>query len=627
MCGICGIYNLDKRPVKESSILRMRDIMSYRGPDDKGMIIRGELGLGHRRLSIIDLSHAAHQPFTNEDNNLWLVFNGCIYNYKELRHELELTGRHRFKSNSDTEVIIHAYEEWAEGCLKKFIGMFAFAIYDTKLKRLFLARDPFGIKPLYYAKLGNSFVFASEIKSIMQYNKNKSLNLEAIADYLTFQYTLGDKTFFKGVKKLLPGHFMFITESGLTSKKYWDITFNIDFKKSPQDFKKELLFLLEDSIRLQTRSDAPLGAHLTGGIDTAAIVCLASNFINHPLKTFIAGFKEGGVYDDTSWGRITSEFANTKHFEIFPSHEDFKTYFSSIIWHLDEPVAGSGIFGQYMVAKLASKKVKVVLGGQGADEMIGGYARYYLLYLDRLLKNDIIGKSENLSLSKDALLHNFGQLKEYHLLTTDFLQDRTGSLADERYFKLIKRCDDLDSTLTPRIMKELNGYSPFLAFKQIFNKDNNIDLLDKVLYYEIKAWLPALLQVEDRLSMAFSLESRVPFLDCRIANLLFSMPVDIKFNGGRMKYILREAIKGVIPEKIRRRNDKIGFPVPITQWFKSPLDDFVKDLLLSKKSRNREIFNQESVEKAINNNSEFNRELWGFICLEAWFRAMIDNQI
>ena len=238
MCGICGIYNLDKRPVKKSSILSMRDIMSYRGPDDKGVIICDGLGLGHRRLSIIDLSSAAHQPFSNEYHNLWLVFNGCIYNYKELRHELELTGRHCFKSNSDTEVIIHAYEEWAEGCLKKFVGMFAFAIYDTKLKRLFLARDPFGIKPLYYSKIGNSFVFASEIKSIMQYRKDKAVDLEAVSDYLTFQYILGDKTFFKSVKKLLPGHFMFIVEDGLKIKKYWDVTFNVDFKKSPQDFKK-----------------------------------------------------------------------------------------------------------------------------------------------------------------------------------------------------------------------------------------------------------------------------------------------------------------------------------------------------------------------------------------------------
>ena len=625
MCGICGIYNLDKAPVEEGSILRMRDIMSYRGPDDKGMIIRGELGLGHRRLSIIDLSHAAHQPFTNEDNSLWLVFNGCIYNYKELRHELELTGSHRFKSNSDTEVIIHAYEEWAEECLKKFIGMFAFAIYDTKLKRLFLARDPFGIKPLYYAKLGNSFVFASEIKSIMQYNKNKSLNLEAIADYLTFQYTLGDKTFFKGVKKLLPGHFMFITESGLTSKKYWDITFNIDFKKSPQDFKKELLFLLEDSIRLQTRSDAPLGAHLTGGIDTAAIVCLASNFINHPLKTFIAGFQEGDIYNDTVYGKITSIFANTKHFEIFPDHGSFEAYLSKIIWHLDEPVAAPGVFGQYMVAKLAHKEVKVVLGGQGADEMMGGYVRYYLLYLERLLHKNIIGNSENLALEIKNLLPNLDQLKNYQQLTAGFFQDGLFDSVDKSYFRLIQRGSDLDLILTNEHIKKLNSYSSFQSFQEIFNKNSNIELLDRVLFYEMKAWLPALLQVEDRMSMAFSLESRVPFLDHRIVDLLFSMPVNIKFNGGRIKYILREALKGIIPEEIRCRKHKVGFPVPFSQWMRGPLKNFAKNLLLSKRSIDRGIFRPEAVKRAIDNSSTFDRELWGIMCLETWFRVMIDD--
>lgn len=626
MCGICGIYNLDKAPVDKGTLLKMRDIMIHRGTDDEGVILcDGNLGLGHRRLSIIDISPAGHQPFSNEDNSLWLVFNGCIYNYRELRYELELIGRHRFKSNSDTEVIIHAYEEWKEECLNRFNGMFAFAIYDLKKKRLFLARDPFGIKPLYYTKFGNTFVFASEIKSILQYNKIKVLNLEAVADYLTFQYVLGDKTFFQGIKKLLPGHFMSIGPSNLVIKKYWDITFNTDLNKPLDRFKDELLSLLRDSVRLQINSDVPLGAYLSGGIDTASIVCLASDFINHPIKTFTAAFQEGGIYNDTAYGRITSTFANTQHFEIFPNHSDFEVYLPKIIWYLDEPVAAPGVFGHYMVAKLASQEIKVVLGGQGADEMMGGYTRYYLLYLERLLRKNIIGNSEHLTLKIEDLLPNLSQLKNYRQLVSDFFQDGLFGPVDERYFKLIKRSENLNSILTDKYIERLNGYSPFRSFQEMFNKNDNIELLDRVLLYEMKVWLPALLQVEDRMSMAFSLESRAPFLDRRIADLLFSMPAHIKFNGGRIKYILREALKGIIPEEVRCRQDKIGFPVPISQWLNGALKDFSRSLLLSKRSINRGIFKPEAVKEAVNNNSEFNRELWGLICLETWFRVMMDS--
>ena len=625
MCGICGIYNLDKRHIDKKILIKMRDIMIHRGPDHEGMAIHKHLGLGHRRLSIIDLSSMANQPFYNEDNTLCLVFNGCLYNYKELRQEIESTNKHKFKSNSDAEIIIHAYEEWNEACLNKLNGMFAFAIYDLKKKKLFLARDPFGIKPLYYAQFGKAFVFASEIKSILQYRKVKEVNYQAIADYLTFQYVLGKKTFFQGVNKLLPGHFMIIDESRLEVRKYWDITFNKDYSKSFDEFKDELFILLKDSVYLQTRSDVPLGAYLSGGIDTSAIVCLASKLMKQQIRTFSTAFKEGGIYNDTQHARITSDFVNSQHFEVFPNYEDFKMYLPKIIWHLDEPVAAPGVFGHYMLAKLAHQNVKVILGGHGADEIMGGYVRYYLLYLERLLYKDIIGVSENLGIKTKDLISNLGQLKNYQQLVSDFFQKGLFGPVDMRYFRLIKKSDNLNSILTEDCRERMNNYLPFNYFQTLFNTNDNIDLFDKILSYEMKNLLPALLQVEDRMSMAFSLESRVPFLDTRIAELLFSMPVNMKFKAGRLKYILREAVRGVIPEEVRCRQDKIGLPVPISKWFKGPLREYCKDTLLSKRSLDRGIFKPEVVKEALCGGSEFNRAIWGLMCMETWFRVMIDN--
>jgi len=620
MCGICGVCLKEER-VNREKLLKMRDIMTYRGPDDKGLFVDDNIGLGHRRLNIIDLK-TGHQPMTNEDGSIIIVYNGEIYNYIELK-ENYLKDKHTFKTKSDTEVIIHLYEDYGYDCVNMLNGMFAFAILDKRKNLLFLARDPFGIKPLYYKFKDGDFLFASEIKAILEYENTKAEpDYKSIYDYLTFQYVLGEKTFFKGIRKLQPGHYIVFSEDRLNIKKYWDVLESYDFSKNEEEFADELYTLLKDSVRIQLRSDVPLGAHLSGGIDTGAAVCLASNISDNTIKTFTAGFEEGGIYDDTYFAKITSQFAGTDHYEIFPDYNDFISIFDKLMWHLDEPVAAPGLFPQYCVSKLASEKVKVVLGGQGSDETIGGYTRYYIIYLEQAIK-EAIYKTNSLHIPLEDLIKNLYQLKKYKPLLSFYFKENLFGEPDERYFRLIDRLEHKDELLTGDFLSEVKGYSSFEEYRKIFNK-YDFELLNKILYYELMAWLPALLQVEDRMSMACSLESRVPFLDKRIAELAFKIPSNIKFKNGITKYILRKSLNGKIPDEILWRTDKLGFPVPLKEWFDSVLRKFINDKLLSEKSLNRGIFKPDKIKGMIEGEKKFDRSLWGMLCIESWFENFVD---
>jgi len=636
MCGICGVHST-KLPPDRDRLLKMRDIIQYRGPDDCGIFMEDEIGLAMRRLSVIDLD-TGHQPMSNEDDSIVIVMNGEIYNYIELR-ENGLRDRHQFKTKSDTEVILHLYEDHGPDCVKYLNGMFAFALWDKRKKILMIARDPFGIKPLYYKFNSDSreFLFASEIKSILKYQQSRaSLNVTSLYDYLTFQYVLGEKTLFEGVSKLMPGHYMIISENEPAGRitKYWDVECNYDFNRSEDDFADELCSLLEDSVRLQLRSDVPLGAHLSGGVDTGALTSIASGMMEENgnssgrLKTFTAGFKEGGIYDDHEFAGITSSFCKSDHFIAYPTADDFEREFTRLMWFLDEPVAAPGLFPQYFVSKLAKENVTVVLGGQGSDEMLGGYTRYLILYLEQALKKSIAGSSNyDLHIPLADLLPNLPQLNKYQPLMSHYFKEGLFGEPDERYFRLILRNENISELLSPEIREMAKGYDPFDSFREIFNAKPEFELLNKVLYFEIKAWLPALLQVEDRMSMAWSLESRVPFLDTRIAELAFSMPSNIKFKGGITKYILRKALKGKLPESILWRQDKLGFPVPLKQWFKNDLNSFLKDKMLNSTALNRNIFRKEKIEAQLSGNqeSEFDRTLWGMLCMETWFSIFMDG--
>lgn len=627
MCGIAGIAFLNKE-VSKNTLINMNRAIAHRGPDGEGYHIDGNIGLAHKRLSIIDLE-GGRQPMTNEDETIWITYNGEIYNYFELRQELIQKG-HKIKTYSDTEVIIHAYEEYGDECLEKFNGMFAFVIWDSNKGEIFAARDRFGVKPFYYYKDKEKFIFASEIKSILASELvKKEVNYEGINDYIVFQFTLGKKTLFKKIYKLEPGFCLKLdvnNEMNLKLKRYWDLTFNYDTYHTEDYFVDKLMYLIGDATKIRLRSDVPLGSHLSGGLDSSTVVCLASEFLGkNGLKTFTGAFREGKEYDETEYAKIVSRFANTEYHEVMPNSEDFQHTIEELIYYLDEPGAGPGVFPQYFVSKLASEHVKVVLGGQGGDEIFMGYARYLVAYLEECIKGAIYqtADKDKYAVSLDSIIPNLPMLKTYQPMLQNFWKEGLFAEQDARYYHLIDRSEGMRQLFNPEIL-DYEGYSTFESFREIFNKEDAHSYVNKMMYFDIKSSLPALLQVEDRTSMAVGIESRLPLLDYRIAELLATIPPIVKFKGGKSKALFKDAIKNIIPSEILNRKDKMGFPVPLVQWYGGPLKDYVREILLSERTKNRGIYNIEEVEKEINKEGKFSRVIWGLLCLELWFRKFMD---
>lgn len=629
MCGIAGLVIFDDK-VSIEQLRVMADSISHRGPDGEGFYLDRNVGLAHKRLSIIDPT-GGHQPMTNEDKTLWITYNGAVYNYLELRQTLIQKG-HKIMTYCDTEVILHAYEEWGETCLQKFNGMFSFVIYDNQNKKLFAARDRFGVKPFYYYADNHKFIFASEIKAILASGMvNREANFEGINDYIVFQFTLGEKTLFKNIKKLEPGCFLRIDLNDANYLKYeisqyWDLQFNYDTYHTEDYFVDKLKFLIEDSVKIRLRSDVPLGSHLSGGLDSSTVACIASDLLGrNGLKTFTGAFSEGKEYNETEYAKVASEYAGTEYNEIILNSRDFLDSIKDIIYYLDEPGAGPGVFPQYYVSKHASQHVKVVLGGQGGDEIFLGYARYLVAYLEECLKGSIdeTVDKDKYAVTLDSIIPNLPMLKTYRPMLQNFWKEGLFSSQDERYFRLIDRSEGMS-----RIFK-LNGfsqndYSPFENFRQIFNKGSLPSYVNKMMYFDIKGSLPALLHVEDRTSMAVGLESRLPLLDYRIAELFASIPPNIKFRGGKTKALFKDSVRNVVPAQILNRKDKMGFPVPLTEWYKDGLKDFISDILLGSTTRQRGIYHIEEIERVMKAESKFSRVTWGLLCLELWFRAFID---
>jgi len=566
---------------------------------------------------------------SNEDSSIWLVQNGEIYNYLELRREL-LTDGHRFKTNCDTEVILHLYEKYGPDCVYKLNGMFAFAIWDNRKKILFLARDRLGIKPLYYYNNGKNFIFASEIKAILAEGTAKvEVNYAGIIDYLTFQFCLGDKTFFKGIKKLPPGHIIIISNKKIKIKRYWKLDFTIDTYHTEEYFAEKLMMLIEDAVRFRLRSDVPVGAHLSGGTDSSTVTCIASSLLDTNLKTFTGRFKEGKEYDESYFARKVSEFADTIYYEVVLSPKDFIDSFPNLIYFMDEPAAGPGLFPQYFVSKLASKNVKVVLGGQGGDEIFGGYTRYLIAYLEECLKGAIFEtqKKDKFVVTFESILPNLPYLKRYIPMLQYFWREGLFEEADRRYFRLIRRDIELKNLLSEEFINfPPNNYNPFEEFQKIFNQPNLGSLFNKMTNFDMQTLLPALLQVEDRTSMGVSLESRVPLLDHRVAELAASIPPTIKFKGGSLKYIFKRAIKNIVPKEIINRKDKMGFPVPLSEWYNKQLKNFLKDVLLDESVKRRGIFKVKNIEKELFVERKYGRKIWGLLCLEMWFKIFVDGK-
>lgn len=623
MCGIAGIAHRNwDRAVDEALLRAMTDTMHYRGPDDSGIWLGQGVGLGHRRLSIIDIA-GGHQPMTAGDSGLWITYNGEIYNYLELREELSAEG-YEAVSRSDTEVLLQMYQRHGKDCLHRLNGMFAFAIWDSRQRRLFAARDRLGIKPFYYVQMADVLLFASEIKALLQHPQVRAeIDYEALQDYLDLQYCLGDKTLFKGIKRLLPGQYLTWCDGALAIETYWDLSF------APAErpgHSEELLALLRDAVRLRLRSDVPVGTHLSGGLDSSAIACLAAPQLDAPLSVFTGGFAVAERYDESRYARIVAESLGAQYYQVFPSATDLADSFVDMVYYLDEPVAGAAVFPQYFLSKLAARHVKVVLGGQGGDELFCGYTRYLIGYVESCLQKAIYGQAplvgdESLSHIEDSLTYLRGFEPTMQKLFASDLFAAPGA----RYYRLLQRSQDMEGILADDSWREV-GYSTSEAFCAEFDGVQSDHLIDRMLYIDIKNHLQSLLHLEDRTSMAASLESRLPLLDYRIVEYALAQPAAHRFAGGRPKHLLKEAVRGVVPDAIVERKDKMGFPVPIFEWFGGELKEYVEDILLGQRTHARGFFDMASVERSVRSEKPFGRTVWGLLSLELWFRQFFDGR-
>jgi asparagine synthase (glutamine-hydrolysing) len=627
MCGIAGFVNVRRRPVASSqrTLDVMNDLQRHRGPDGVGSWIHPDqhVGLAHRRLSIIDLTDFAAQPMTNGRGD-WIAFNGEIYNYIELREEI---GESCFRTKSDTEVILRAYEKWGRDCVTKLRGMFAFALWDERRGELFCARDRFGIKPFYYAQVGDVFYFASEAKALMPFLPSIETDLEALKEYLYFQLCLNGKTLFKGVRELPPAHTMTPSSGSLKPTRYWQVYYDVDFDHTERYFEKELTARLIDSVDVHTRADVPIGAYISGGLDSSGVACLATRNGGDGFEGFTGKFAIGDKYDESKYARAVAEAQGFPLYEVDIGVEDFIENIRKVAYHMDYPVAGPGSFPQYMVSKLAATRRKVVLGGQGGDEIFGGYARYLVAYFEQCIKSAIDGTAQggNFIVTYESIIPNLVTLREYKPMLQEFWRDGLFDAVDKRYFRLINRAPSLGDEVRWDL---LEGHDVYESFRSIFIADNvkKESYFDSMTHFDFKTLLPALLHVEDRVSMAHGLESRVPFLDHSIVEFAATMPSNVKFKDGRMKHVLRNAIEPLLPDAVKNRKDKMGFPVPLAEWMRGPAKGFVLDVLSAKNALQREAIDNRSVVAKLDAEPQFSRKLWGLLSLELWQQEFHDRQ-
>jgi asparagine synthase (glutamine-hydrolysing) len=627
MCGIAGQISLKNNPIESlgNHLSTMSRLLSHRGPDGSGEWCHSKqhVGLSHSRLSIIDLSEDAAQPMTDRTGN-WVVFNGEIYNYLELRVEL---GIDNFVSQSDTEVILFAYHKWGVDCVNHLKGMFAFALWDEAEQRLFCARDRFGIKPFYYTVIDDVFYFASEAKALMPFLPDIATDKHALAEYLTFQYTIGEQTLFKHVKQLLPAHHLIVSNGNLRIDRYWDVYFEIDFDHTASYFESHLRELLDDSIRMHLRSDVAVGSYVSGGIDSSLIHILAHEQHSENYLGFHGKFTDYPGYDESHYAYSAINKTGGDLNVINITSVDLENHFSDVIYHLDFPVAGPGSFSQFMVSKLASEHLKVVLGGQGGDEIFGGYARYVVAYFEQCIKAAIDGnyKDGNFVVTIESIVQNLDLLREYKPLIKEFWREGLFDPVDERYFRLVDRSTDMQDEIA---WDELDKSQVFNNFQSIFNNLANVRkeaYFDKMTHYDFKSLLPALLHVEDRMSMAHGLESRVPLLDHKLVEFAATIPADIKFKSGNMKLLLKTAFSGKLPPEIVNRRDKMGFPVPLKEWFAGELRDYAHDILNDMASKNRPFINSNTVIKNFGKEASFSRKTWALMSLELWYQQFHDK--
>ncbi len=611
MCGICGIYGKESGR-DEVIIKKMIAVLGHRGPDGSGFYIDENVSLGHARLSIIDLSEKGRQPMANEGKTVWISVNGEIYNFKELRDELEKKG-HQFHSKSDSEVIVHAYEEYGLDFVKKFNGMFAFALYDKEKNRLILARDPIGEKPLYYYYNGKELIFASEIKAILEVGVKKELDETTLYNYLSYQYSLGKRTFFKNIEKVLAGNMIVLENGNLTVQKYWDIKENL-IEESDDYFIKKLRELLENSIKLRMVADVPVGYFLSGGIDSSAVVALARQYSDEKFHTFSVGFE---TFSELKYAKIVSQYLKTTHHELVITADMVASDIPKIAWHYDEPVGDVAIINNYYLSKEAAKHVKVVLAGEGGDELFGGYPNYKkgLKYFDFFsssrLQGNIAKAFLNLIPQKGDLYSSGNKLNRI----VSFFCQPTFERAHWYTMRDMTR-EEISYLTNVDYLNDENSYTPSLEMKNPLNK---------MLAIDCKNLLPEkFLMKADKATMANSVEERLPLLDKELIEFAFSVPANLKIRNGKEKHILREAAKELLPEEIINR-PKQGFGTPVDKWLLDPsLQKMISKTLLGGNLVG-EIFKKDKIQSLVKNLERGNvyraRTIWMIFALELWHQT------
>lgn len=632
MCGICGVYHYsDQKPVGEPLLQDMLRLIFHRGPDDEGVHIDGEMGFGMRRLSIIDLA-GGKQPIFNEDGRIVLVFNGEIYNYRELAAGLRQRG-HTLKTESDTEVIVHLYEEYGEACVHHLRGMFAFAVWDKRQRQLFIARDRLGIKPLYYTQTSAGLVFGSEIKAILQHPEVEArLDPAALGHFLSLKYVPSPQTMFAGISSLPPGHSLTCGQSGVTLKQYWDLSFTENGgteagggKRSEAAYAEELEALLQESIGLHLRSDVPFGAFLSGGLDSSLIVALMSRVLSDPVKTFSVGFERvAHEADELPYARLVAQRYGAEHHEVVIGPKDFIDLAEKVVWHLDQPIADQATAATYMVSELASRHVKMVLTGEGGDELFAGYARYAGERLSPFFRH-LPTSAKSIALAMSARLPGLrGPKIAMHALCQP---DEAARFTN--WFPLFNH-DTKKSLLSAEFARELDGHATESIFAEQLAHTDATSPLNRMLYVDTKLWLSDFLLLRgDKLSMAHSLEARVPLLDHKLAEFAASLPPHLKLNRLTRKYLLKKVGKTMLPPEIVSRK-KQGFPIPIAQWFRQEARPFMRELLSPTAIKKRGLFDVAYVDGLLKEHktgfADHSSLLWGLASLEIWHRQFIDSR-
>lgn len=627
MCGICGKLNFDREnPVSQSLLKAMTDTIVHRGPDDDGYYFSGHIGLGFRRLSIIDLA-GGHQPLSNENGTVWIAFNGEIYNYQELRDQLIAKG-HVFRTKSDTETIVHLYEEEGEAGIASLRGMFAFAIWDQNEHKLLVARDRVGIKPLYYGTTKNSIVFGSEMKTILE-DPEISRELEpAIVDrFLTFGYVPGQETLFQSIKKLPPGSYMVVKDGHVEVKPYWDLLF-VPSVVSLKDAEEQLLAILEESVRLHMISDVPVGFLLSGGVDSTAMLSLAARKTDRPISSYTVGFADSYVTDERPYARLVAEKYGSEHHEISISSKEFLDFLPRYVWHMEEPVCEPPAVALYYVSKLARKFVKVLISGEGGDEAFAGYPNYRAISLIESIKQGSGALSRTIYelLSSVNRVLPWERLGKYLPLMKipfeSYYYSRTSTPL--RFFNA-----HYQEAYTPEFANSIDKDYSIQPVTQLLRQNRSDDVLSRMLYVDTKTWLPDDLLVKaDKMTMANSVELRVPLLDHKLLEFAASLPSKFKVHGTETKYIAKRALSKQIPKEIIERK-KVGFPVPYEHWMRHELRESINDILLDRETLGRGYFKKNAIDRLLKENvaSGANaKEVFSLAVLELWHREFLNKR-